>query len=429
MGHLQRIILLMCFAAAAVRPAPAQESLPPAGETAPPPPEGGGRIVEGRPPLYTVKRNAHPLTWLELAVQPIFRSVQEGWIHNLAQSRSGARAASAVRFGAAGDGPGSGFGPLVTFRTEALGHHVALEVPLLYTYKQYQRYEFRATTPVSTGIPTKRLSFDFLAGYNSRASDQFFGLGNDSSFEEDTEYRSVTRELAAGVSAQLTDSWSAGLRGIYRNVGVTDPVSGSSTQDHFDASTVPGLFGGKIASAVVSLGRNTETRADHAFKGGVDEVEISFNRSAGGGPFEYWRFHFDSQHFLPLTADGRKVIALRGVLETNQTPSGGAVPFFDMPVLGAFETLRGFDNYRFRDKSAAAFTVEYRYRIWPAMDWGLFVDEGQVAPGLRDMALNAFHTAYGLRLFVWPKPNLPVSVDYARSSETWRLYINLNTRF
>jgi len=59
----------------------------------------------------------------------------------------------------------------------------------------------------------------------------------------------------------------------------------------------------------------------------------------------------------------------------------------------------------------------------------LFIDEGQVAPRLGDLGLDRFHTGYGARLFLWPKPNLPISLDYGRSRETWRLYININTRF
>jgi len=123
------------------------------------------------------------------------------------------------------------------------------------------------------------------------------------------------------------------------------------------------------------------------------------------------------------------MIAVRGLAETNLTPHGRQVPFFDMPFLGSDSTLRGFDNFRFRDKSALALSLEYRYRIWPSLDWGFFVDEGQVAPQFGDMALKQFHTGYGARLFVWPKSSLPISVDFGRSRETWRLFINLNTSF
>jgi hypothetical protein len=63
------------------------------------------------------------------------------------------------------------------------------------------------------------------------------------------------------------------------------------------------------------------------------------------------------------------------------------------------------------------------------MDWGLFVDEGQVSPRLGDLAWSGFHTGYGVRLFVWPKKDFPISIDYGRSQEKWRVYFNLGKAF
>src|SRR5262249_20892258 len=157
--------------------------------------------------------------------------------------------------------------------------------------------------------------------------------------------------------------------------------------------------GAALTSFVFSLGRDTSRLDDYTFSGGSDRLELSFNKSAPGQGFEYWKYRFVSQHFIPLSNDGRKIIAAGGMVETNQATSGQQVPFFDMPVLGSSRTLRGFDNFRFRDKNAVLLNLEYRYRIWPAMDWGLFVDEGQVAPRLGDLAWSGFHTGYGVRLF------------------------------
>jgi hypothetical protein len=76
-----------------------------------------------------------------------------------------------------------------------------------------------------------------------------------------------------------------------------------------------------------------------------------------------------------------------------------------------------------------AIGLEYRYRIWRALDWGLFVDRGQVAPQPGDFAWNQLHTGYGVRLFVFPAPKLPITVDLGRSNEKLRLYVNFNPSF
>src|SRR4029079_14376286 len=41
------------------------------------------RIVEGRPALYTFKRAIHPLTWLEAAPDPLFRSAENAGARRL----------------------------------------------------------------------------------------------------------------------------------------------------------------------------------------------------------------------------------------------------------------------------------------------------------------------------------------------------------
>jgi hypothetical protein len=107
-----------------------------------------------------------------------------------------------------------------------------------------------------------------------------------------------------------------------------------------------------------------------------------------------------------------------------------AIRFTVLPALGTWETLRGFENFRFRDRSALSLTAEYRYRIQRHMDWAFFLDEGQVAPRPRDFGWDRFHTGYGFRWFIYPKPSFPIAIDFSRGAEkSHRLYINLNTTF
>jgi len=166
-----------------------------------------------------------------------------------------------------------------------------------------------------------------------------------------------------------------------------------------------------------------------AAKGGVEHLEVSLNESISRGDCAYWKYHFDFQHVFPMTTDHRTVLAFRGLAETNQTKGGSQVPWFDMPVLGSWDNLRGFENFRFRDKSAVAFSAEYRYRIWRQMDWGFFLDEGQVAPQPGDFGWSRFHTGYGFRVFFLPRLTFPVAIDIARSNEKWRMYVNINADF
>jgi outer membrane protein assembly factor BamA len=394
-------------------------------------PATGDRIVDGRPALYSFKRAIHPLTWIGALPGPAVRSAQDGWMSRLINRKPSTNKTSGIHFGLDGPGTGGGLGPVVTFfNKNLLGKGIDVEIPLNYTFTRYELYEFRASVPLIRTDSVSRLSFDLEGGYGSRPRDDFFGLGNESKLREDTLVRTVRRQASSGFTAKLNDTWSAGFHAVYSDTGVTSPYSGHSAQQAYTEDAVPGLFTGAILhSGIFTIGQNTETHEDYAYRGSLEQLEISHNESAGKGDFAYWKYRVNFEHFFPLTDDGRKVIAARGFAETNQSINGRAVPFFDMPWLGSTGTLRGFENFRFHDRNAVVGTIEYRYRIWPQMDWGFFLDEGQVAPKFSDLTFSGLHAGYGTRFFVWPKRNLPISVDLARSSETWRLYINVNTSF
>jgi Omp85 superfamily domain len=430
--HLLRVVLSTALITGYAVKSHAQE-VPPDPPQATADPSQARRIVDGRPPLYFFKRDINPFTWLEAGVEPIFRSAESGRLARLVARPNGPEKTSGIKVGLDGAGANSGFGPLVTlFHKELLGPRIEVEVPLLFTYKRYEEYRFNTFLPLISEGRLKRLTFDVESAYRSRPTDGFFGIGNDSRYEDFTEYRTVHREAGIGLTAQINDIWKSGVHLTYQNVGVTEPFSVHfrSAQDIFRDAGVPGLSsGGTLRSMAFVLDRDTQDSKNLPAEGSREHLEISLNEGIGKGDFSYWKYRFDFQKIFVISREKRKAIAVRASTETNQEKGGSRVPFWDMPVVGNWETLRGFDNYRFRDKSALSFGVEYRYRIWEALDWALFLDEGQVAPDPRNFGLDRFHSGYGVRLMSLPKPNWPITVELGRSAETWRLYVNFNPRF
>jgi hypothetical protein len=388
-------------------------------------------VVEKPPFLYSLKRALHPVTLFEVGPKALFRSAESGSINKWMMRKPDPNKISGIQFGIDSAGAGSGFGlDVMPYHKDLLKRGIQVKLPLLYTYKRYELYEFIGSVPIARTRLQDRLSVDIATSYGSRTRDNFFGIGNDTRPENETRFRTVTRSVSAGVTAQLDKSWRAGVHFGYHNTGVTSPLSGDSAQDRFDDSSAPGLFtGAALRTISFSVGRSTESVENRSFRGGFDQLDISLHESTDGGEFGFWQYHFESRHFFPLTKDGRSLIATKGYIETNVTQPGRGIPFFDMPYVGSWSTLRGFETLRFRDKSALALTLEYRRRIWRAIDGGLFVDTGQVAPAIGDFGLDRFHTGYGARVFFWAKPDFPVSLDYARSSETWRLFLNVTRRF
>jgi outer membrane protein assembly factor BamA len=386
------------------------------------------RIVDGRPRLYFLERAMHPVTWIEAGVRPIIRSAESGRLHKLATRPRDDTKISGVKLGFGGMGPGSGLGPRITlFHKNLFARGVDVEVPLLVTYRGYEDYRFKVSAPLISDGAADRVNFEIGSGYSSRRGDDFYGIGNDSSVDDRSRFRTVTRDATVGLSAKFDHEWKSGFHLGYRNVGVTDPVGAANAQDVFRNAGIAGLFtGASLRTVALSMERDTTDEKRLESEGGRERVEVSLNEGIGKGDFSYWKYRFDFEHYFPLSRDSRTVVLVRGLAETNQEKGGSQIPFFDLPSLGDWDTLRGFSNYRFRDKSALALGVEYRYRIWQALDWGLFLDEAQVAPEPGDFGIKRFHTGYGARLIVFPKSDRLFSFDVGHSKEGWRVYFNFN---
>src|SRR2546425_307630 len=143
-------------------------------------PTDEGRIVDGRPPLYTFKRAINPLTWVEWGMEPVFRSAQTGMARRFLERRPPSDKTAGVRFGLDGTGASSGFGPSVTFfHKDLFGRGIEVEVPLVYTYRRYELYQANVAVPVIKQHFVDRLRVDLGTAYRSRATDELFTIGND----------------------------------------------------------------------------------------------------------------------------------------------------------------------------------------------------------------------------------------------------------
>ena len=387
------------------------------------------RVVEGRPDMYSFKQLIHPISWLHAGIRPFLRLAERGNTGN-PTSDTGPAPVSGMKFDLISLGPGSGVGVEVKpFRRNLFNSDVDVEFPLAVTYKLYQSFGFKSSLPLLSMDSIKRVGLEFSGFYGSRPSENFFGIGNDTPESGLSRFRSVTRSASVALDARLTPNWMAKVEARHRNVGITKPRNFTSTQD-VAPNTLPGLDGGAtMHSIAASVRYDTRDRTRLPGSGSLQLAEASLNEGNASDDFSYWRFLYQAQQFLPLSRDGRSVIALRGHLETNREKGASAIPFFDLPAIGSPETLSGFDPRRFADKSAVNYTAEYRYRIWRHFDWALFVSQGQVAPQIGDFALNRFHTGYGMRLLVRPPGDHALAVDIGHSREGWIFYVDFSPVF
>ena len=79
------------------------------------------------------------------------------------------------------------------------------------------------------------------------------------------------------------------------------------------------------------------------------------------------------------------VLALRGLATVTDIDDTSAVPYFLLPSLGGGSTLRGYPDFRFRDRHRLVMNAEVRWTPARFLDMAVFYDTGKVAARRQDL--------------------------------------------
>lgn len=95
--------------------------------------------------------------------------------------------------------------------------------------------------------------------------------------------------------------------------------------------------------------------------------------------------------------------------------SGGETPIQELSTLGGSDLLRGFPEFRFRDRLAVFAQAEYRWQVLESIGFVFYGGAGQVAPDLGALAAPElrYTLGTGFRVLIIPKENINLRVDYA----------------
>ena len=140
------------------------------------------------------------------------------------------------------------------------------------------------------------------------------------------------------------------------------------------------------------------------------------------GRGSFTRIVGDVRAQIPLGFHSRR-IALRARTSNSFADGGEVVPIYMMETIGGATTLRGYDEYRFRDARNLTLTAEYRWEAWTYLDFALFYDAGKVFSDEDDFDFKDLHTAYGFGMRVHAPGEVFFNIDLARSTEGLRLHI------
>ncbi len=307
-----------------------------------------------------------------------------------------------------------------------------------------QGMDFRASTYL--GIRTRRnfyaglrdpqLLFSRLgiqtSGFYARLPDEdFFGIGNNSLQDRETNYLYEERNLKFDLLSKIGRNFIA-VGFAYSNTDIKegrDPNK-PTLQDSVDAffgGFVPGFSGAKMWSFQVKFYHHTRNETGHPTEGGETFIAYEFSDQINGKSFGYRKFTFDLRRYTNLFY--KRVLALRFRAEITNRFKNGQIPFYRMAALGGQFGLRGYRPVRFRDRDAMLGGIEYR---WPvhlaAVAYGFF-EEGRVFSDMfEDFSFDNFRYSFGGGLrFRGQDGGLIAVLEIAKSKEQIRLNFGLNT--
>ena len=190
----------------------------------------------------------------------------------------------------------------------------------------------------------------------------------------------------------------------------------------FDESQAPGRFASDdwLTNDVTASLDLRDNSADP--RAGVRiEAAASTHEGLNETKTDYTTYRLAAFVYVPLSALREHVLALRS--ELIHTDSDGILPFYAQPTLGGSGTLRGYREYRFRDRDAFLASAEYRYEVWRHMDTVLFADLGQVYSDVFDqLSARSLRSSVGAGLRFKSSRGLVMRINAGRSIEGARLF-------
>ena len=147
----------------------------------------------------------------------------------------------------------------------------------------------------------------------------------------------------------------------------------------------------------------------NARRGLVVEFTQGFYDERYGGTHSFELSKLDVRNYKALTERSTLAVQIYG----RHTFSDA--PVQELSTLGGESILRGFQEFRFRDRLATFAQAEYRYQGRGRFGFVTFAGAGQVAEGFGDLDLAGFRYSVGagLRITIIPSERLNLRFDYA----------------
>lgn len=300
------------------------------------------------------------------------------------------------------------------------GNRTRLDVRGLYSVKHYRALEGVFLSPGHAG---GWLDVEGAASWMDAPQVGFYGRGTRSTPDDRANFQ--LRQTLASARLILRPARLAVVGGgLGLEAFDLDQGKGRapSIETRYTPVEAPGLGQSPtFVRATATAGLDWRPSSGYTRSGGL--YELRYHRYAGtGAAAGFDRLDAEIVQHLPIL---RETWVLSGRARLQSTlGDDDPVPFFLLPSLGGGTTLRGYGNWRFRDRHAFLAQGEFRWipnRL--GLDMALFVDAGTVAATAGRLRREPFVRDVGLGFRLHTPKATPIRIELARGREGLHLVL------
>lgn len=276
----------------------------------------------------------------------------------------------------------------------------------------------------------RRVELKLLVQARDLKAVNFFGIGNDSSLEGDSSFRLQDTLLGGYAWLNPRGLLSFGAEGAFYRAEADSGKDLPSVEDVFPLPEVPGALVPETDYSIVGgwVEFDVRDKWDVPNVGVVARITGRRWDDSDLNDFDFTRVIAEVKGYVPLGPKSR-VLALR-LRTSHSTPDlGDEVPFYLMETLGGAKTIRGYDEFRFRDRRNLLVNVEYRWEVWTYADFTFFFDAGKVFEDEDDFNFKQMHTGYGFGIRAHAPGDMTLRIDLAHSREGFKIHFSAGPSF
>ena len=333
-----------------------------------------------------------------------------------------------ARFGGMTTGSGLALG--AGYRKYLFEERVFADVSAALSTKMYKAVDAKARWATFWGDRVE-LWTDFR--YRDYPQEDFFGIGNTSVLANQTSYGIESTDIVGRALVNLLPWLSVGA-----DIGYFNPIIGPGTDDSvrsieelFVDVQAPGLTAVEQPNFLHNtLFAEVDYRDQRGFptRGGFYRAAFGTWEDTELEQFDHHRFDAEASQFFDVTP--RQVVALRVGLSYVNNETGHRVPFYFLPYVGGSDTVRGYDEFRFRDENVLFLNAEYRIKVHQFVQVAPFFDAGEVREDWEDIGPGELKTSYGIGLRAGTDERTFVRIDIGTGgNEGTRVFFKFGPSF